>query len=103
MRTDSSTGNFLLGDHSLVPRDRLGSTAITTNSSGGKLVDTRYYPWGTDRTGGFIIATLPTTYEFTGQRLETDLGLYFYNARWYDPYFNRWIQPDNSCFRITSR
>jgi RHS repeat-associated protein len=22
------------------------------------------------------------------------IGLYFYNARWYDPYLNRWIQPD---------
>ena len=42
MRTGSSTLNFLLGDH-------LGSTAITTSSSGGKLVETRYYPWGTER------------------------------------------------------
>jgi hypothetical protein len=34
MRTGSSTINYLLGEHSLVPRDRLGSTAIITNSSG---------------------------------------------------------------------
>jgi RHS repeat-associated protein len=32
---------------------------------------------------------------FTGQHEESGLaGLYFYDARWYDPYINRWIQPD---------
>ena len=94
VRTGSSILNFLLGDHSLVPRDRLGSTAITTSSSGGKLVETRYYPWGTERYS-FGLGATPTTYRFTGQRLESNLGLYFYGARWYDPYLNRWIQPDS--------
>ena len=42
MRTGSSTINYLLGDH-------LGSTAITTNSSGVKSAEIRYYPWGTSR------------------------------------------------------
>ena len=31
---------------------------------------------------------------YTGQKLEEELGLYYYVARWYDPYLNRWIQPD---------
>jgi RHS repeat-associated protein len=31
---------------------------------------------------------------FTGQRRESSFGLYYYGARWYDPYLNRWIQPD---------
>jgi RHS repeat-associated protein len=48
-------------------------------------------PWGTTR---YTSGTSPTTYQYTGQRLEKDLGLLFYNARWYDPYLNRWIQPD---------
>ncbi len=34
-------------------------------------------------------------YQFTSQRNETALGLYFYNARWYDPYLNRFTQPDS--------
>jgi RHS repeat-associated protein len=30
------------------------------------------------------------------QRNETgSFGLYFYNARWYDPYINRWTSPDS--------
>ncbi len=49
--------------------------------------------------------TLPTRYTFTGQCSyvsdgATDLGnaglgLMFYNARWYDPYLNRFTQPDS--------
>jgi YD repeat-containing protein len=49
MRTGSSTINYLLGDHSLVPRDRLGSNAITTNSSEVKSAEISYYPWGERR------------------------------------------------------
>ncbi len=84
MRTGSSTLNFLLGDH-------LGSTAITTDSLGANPAEIRYMPWGTTR---YTSGTTPTTYRFTGQRLESSFGLYYYGARWYDPYLNRWIQPD---------
>jgi len=31
---------------------------------------------------------------YTGQRAQEELGIYYYNARWYDPYLNRWLQPD---------
>jgi RHS repeat-associated protein len=79
-----STLNWLLGDH-------LGSTNITANSSAiqtGKLL---YKPWGEER---FSSGTTPTSFKFTGQRQESSLGLYYYGARWYDPYLNRWTQPD---------
>ncbi len=85
MRTGSSTLNYLLGDH-------LGSQAITTDSNGNRTGEIRYNPWGTGR---YSSGTTPTTYHFTGQRLESALGLYYYGARWYDPYLNRWIQPDS--------
>jgi RHS repeat-associated protein len=84
MRTGSSTLNFLLGDH-------LGSNAITTNSSGVKSAEIRYYPWGTTR---YTSGTSPTTFQYTGQRVESSLGLLFYNARWYDPALARFIQAD---------
>jgi RHS repeat-associated protein len=36
-----------------------------------------------------------TTFRFTGQRSEEDgIGLYYYGARWYDSYLNRWTSPD---------
>ena len=37
---------------------------------------------------------LGTDYKFTGQREEASLGLYFFVARWFDPYLNRFTQPD---------
>jgi RHS repeat-associated protein len=76
---------YLLGDH-------LGSQAITTNSSGVRTAEIRYFPWGTTR---YIYGTTPTTYQFTGQRVETSLGLLFYNARWYDSSLGRFIQADS--------
>ena len=61
-----------------------------------------YMPWGAPR---YASASLPTKYTFTGQYSYTDdlatpavtegFGLMFYNARWYDPYLNRWAQPDS--------
>ena len=85
MRTGSSTINYLLGDH-------LGSTAITTNSSGVKSAEIRYYPWGTTR---YTSGTTPTTFKFTGQRLESGIGLYYYGARCYDPSAGRFVQADS--------
>ncbi len=35
-----------------------------------------------------------TSYQFTSQRNETALGLYFYNARWYDPALGRFTRAD---------
>jgi RHS repeat-associated protein len=43
-----------------------------------------------------MTGTLPTDFTFTGQRSEGPGlgGLMDYHARHYDPYLNRWIQPD---------
>ena len=81
---DSVSLKWLLGDH-------LGSTSITATSTGAKGAEVRYKPWGENR---YTSGTTLTTFRFTGQRQESGIGLYFYNARWYDPYLNRWIQPD---------
>ncbi len=76
---------FLLGDH-------LGSTTVTASSGNGSEVgEVLYEAWGEDR---YDSETVPTTYRYTGQRQEENIGLYYYGARWYDPYIARWIQPD---------
>jgi RHS repeat-associated protein len=73
---ENSTVYYLLGDH-------LGSTALTVNSAGAKYGELRYKAFGETR---YTFGTTPTSFGFTGQRQESGLGLYFYNARWYDPY-----------------
>jgi len=62
---------YLFGDH-------LGSTSITTDSDGNLYAEIRYTAWGEER---YTWGTTPTTMKYTGQREESLLGLYFYNAR----------------------
>jgi len=50
-----------------------------------------YYPYGETR---WSDGTLPTDYQFTGQRADSYIDMYQMGARWYNPYINRWIQPD---------
>ncbi|PKN91158.1 MAG: hypothetical protein CVU44_20570 [Chloroflexi bacterium HGW-Chloroflexi-6] len=90
---------YLLSDH-------LGSTSITTDSTGAKTSELRYKPWGEVRYSWTkdMIPGLPTDYTFTGQRSYMDdptttaategFGLMFYNARWYDPALGRFAQAD---------
>ncbi len=80
LRKGDGTLYFLLTDH-------LGSTAITATSSGGRYSELRYYPWGGTR---YTYGTTPTSYRYTGQR-EAEVGLYFYGARFYDPYLPYYI------------
>jgi RHS repeat-associated protein len=76
---------YLLGDH-------LGSTSLTANSSGGKVAELRYHPWGGKR---FASGTTPTARRYTGQIEDAAIGLYFYNARYYDGALGRFIQADS--------
>ena len=79
-----STLYWLVSDH-------LGSTSVTANASGGLYGRLLYKAWGEQR---WSSGTTPTTYRYTGQRSESSLGLYFYGARWYDPYIAQFTQPD---------
>jgi len=83
-----ATRYFLLSDH-------LGSTTVTANSNGTFYAERRYKAWGENR---YSSGSTPTNRRFTGQYRESSLGgldgLYYYGARWLDPYLNRWIQPD---------
>jgi RHS repeat-associated protein len=40
------------------------------------------------------VNTTPTGYRYTGQRQDDTLGLYDYNARYYDPDIGRFISAD---------
>ena len=85
MRVDG-TLYYLLSDH-------LRSTSITTDASGSPVSETRYRAWGEVR---YAADATPTDYTYTGQYSHTsDFGLMYYNARWYDPYLNRFAQADS--------
>jgi RHS repeat-associated protein len=42
----------------------------------------------------FTSGTTPMCYQFIGQREEAALGLYYYNARWYDLALGHFLSPD---------
>ena len=89
MRVGSGTTNttlkWLVGDH-------LGSTSVTADYAGTLISRTLYKPWGEVR---YQSGTIPTNYTYTGQYSHTaDFGHMYYNARWYDPYLNRFAQAD---------
>jgi RHS repeat-associated protein len=72
--------------------DHLGSTAKTVSSGGSTEGEQRYMPFGLDR---YTTGSLNTAYRYTGQRIEDNVDLYFYQSRWYDPVVGRFIQPDS--------
>lgn len=69
--------------------DQLGSVSAIADGSGALVRKTLYHPWGTTR---YTQGSNPTDYAYTGQMREG--GIYFYNARWYDPTIGRFIQAD---------
>jgi len=78
-----------------VHQDSLGSTSAMTASDGTAISSIAYFPFGLTRTG-----SVNTTKEFTGQRLDST-GLYYYNARYYDPQIGRFISPDATGQKLT--
>jgi hypothetical protein len=82
VRTISGTDdvlNWILGDH-------LGSTSVTANVDGSWNSEIKYTAFGEVRASNGLT---PTEYRYTGQLEAAELGLYFYVARWYDPYLNQ--------------
>ena len=71
--------------------DHLGSTSVLTNAQGMAEEHNSYRPYGQLHTH---TGTADVAYKYTGQERDPSTGLYFYNARYYDPALGRFISPD---------
>jgi len=69
--------------------DYLGSTVGTVDEDGELIGVLKYTAYGELRTGSST-----TDYRYTGQREESEIGLYFYVARFFDPAVGRFISAD---------
>jgi RHS repeat-associated protein len=70
-------------------QDHLGSTTAFTNSAGGVTSQINYDSFGNPTTSASL-----TRYTYTGREFDSDTGLYYYRARWYDPQVGRFISED---------
>jgi len=108
---------YLLSDHpSTSSGRRLGSTSLTTDANGAKVLELRYKAWGEVRATWTANPTTTPAYKspaytYTGQysysipfgdmddpattAATEGFGLMFYNARWYDPALGRFVQADS--------
>jgi RHS repeat-associated protein len=71
--------------------DQLGSTRALTNSSGSVTATFSFDPWG-NLTGSTGSATTPFMY--AGTYLDSATGLYYMQARWYDPSTGEFLSVD---------
>ncbi len=72
-------------------QDHLGSSSVITNSNGVKVEEIRYYPFGETLTDE---GSVSVSHKYTSQELDIETGLYYYNARYYDPVLGRFISAD---------
>jgi RHS repeat-associated protein len=70
-------------------QDHLGSTTALTNSQGATVSQISYDSFGNPSAGANL-----TRYTYTGREFDSDTGLYYYRARWYDPKVGRFISED---------
>jgi RHS repeat-associated protein len=72
-------------------QDHIDSTRVVTNSSGAKVEEIHYYPYGETYSD---TGTVSVKHKFTSQEFDKETGLYNYGARLYDPVLARFTTPD---------
>lgn len=79
--TSGGTKTYCHGNHQ-------GSVIATTNSSGNVVNRYKYSPYGESP------SMSGTTHGYTGQRIDSETGLYYYKMRYYSPKLGRFLQAD---------
>lgn len=71
--------------------DPLGSNTVAFNDVGQVIALQHYSPYGT---GDYSWGTMPTTYNYATQRLDSQTGLLYDTFRFYDPLIGRFTRAD---------
>lgn len=70
-------------------QDHLGTTRALADASGNVASSLDYDSYGNISSG-----SASTRYTYTGREIDSDVGLIYYRARWYDPEQGRFISED---------
>lgn len=73
--------------------DHLGGANVITDESGREVKRVDYWPYGATKEQS---GAKPEKHLFTGKEFDSESGLYFYGARYYDPSICRFISADLS-------
>src|SRR4030042_5863852 len=76
-------------------QNNIGSTTLLTNKNGSDIGQFLYTPFGemwVEEASTVDISHI--TRFFTNQQYDKESGLYYYNARYYDPHLGSFITPD---------
>ena len=71
--------------------DHLGNATVLVDPAGNLVERSAYHPFGETRTQS---DATQAAYSFTGKELDTEIGLFYYGARYYDPAVGRFISVD---------
>ncbi|MBX3303129.1 MAG: RHS repeat-associated core domain-containing protein [Nitrospira sp.] len=75
--------------------DHLGSSSVITTNTGAKAQTLTYSPFGGPRTNqSFTTPAVDVPYKYTGKEFDYSTDFYYYESRYYDPWFGRFISPD---------
>jgi RHS repeat-associated protein len=96
LNIDEPLATLRSGTTSYYQADGLGSLTSLSNSSGA-LANTYTY----DSFGNLVASSgsLVNNFRYTGREFDTETGLYYYRARYYDPNAGRFISEDPIGFR----
>lgn len=75
-----------------VHSDHLGSNTVITDEKGEAVTQNRYYPYGSDKSSEGDQSL--TERKYTSQIKDEETGIYYYNARYYDPALGTFVSPD---------
>ena len=71
--------------------DHLGSANIVTDTTGAIVEESVQYPYGAERAK---TGTFNSSYRFTGKELDSEIGLHYFGARYYDSQSGRFVSVD---------
>lgn len=81
-------------NYSYMHRNVLDSVILITDGTGAEDIERVYQPFGVDTTWVQDSAAEPEDKAFIGEVKDADAGLYYLNARYYDPKLGMFTQPD---------